>query len=379
MSYKFLAIISALSLPVISSCTPAQINSAIEACKGEPACYEIIDDAIKDELEARGITGGKMTNIEYNQVKIFLQTFIVGPGQHQFSYYKWTEITNKSYYLDGGISNHNLVSNVGSVANEFNGLTEHRVIPSADFLDLDLVNPDTKQLFYTGTNFDRAKHLIFKIGANRFSYEIYASQSYVFSIDLDLSSLFLNEKRYISPQSIYEYFNENYPWENIFSINPLLIDNQSTFLEIEFQSTDDGFYLNQHGHYYYMKENPTYSSELPLFSLLYFSSSSQRFFGFSSGYSGSFEDFNPGLNLWVSDYSENIIDPTKTTSFSVELPSDMLDRSFSLSEWIDFLIKHPDLITQNKGFSIPEVQNLIMETFSGFLERQYTLGSPRKV
>ena len=52
----------------ITGCTNEQLQEAIEQCKGDEECYLIIDDAITEELSARGISGGVMTNVELEQV-----------------------------------------------------------------------------------------------------------------------------------------------------------------------------------------------------------------------------------------------------------------------------------------------------------------------
>jgi len=260
MNHKLLAFSIALSLPIISGCTPAQINSAIEACKGDPACYEIIDDAIKDELEARGITGGSMTNVELSEVTSFLFTFFISEENSIFTRTNFSELTTKVsiMYFSGLLSQneYDLISqNVDSIFNDFYGPQYYRKVSDVSIFDLYSINPENKQLFLIGSGFNQQKHMIYKIGNNRFMYEVYGSESYVFTIDLSLDSLFFQSKKYISPLALYEYYAIEL-WKTTNFSQPHLVSTSDYLLSYRYYDTNDSYIFLREGRYYNQYKQP---------------------------------------------------------------------------------------------------------------------------
>jgi hypothetical protein len=188
MQYKLLTTVLTIIVPLVVSCTPEQINSAIEACKGDPACYEIIDQAIVDELASRGITGGKMTNIELNAVTTFLSLYknqpppkIDNPIELSSSY---AAHFGRDYYFGT-----EQFSTNGWHINDF--LNNYQPDPWWDtFIDLASINTQSKQLFYE--NKFSAKVLIYKTSDNNFKYEIWTEKIDIFLIDLNINRLYFN-------------------------------------------------------------------------------------------------------------------------------------------------------------------------------------------
>ncbi len=169
-------------LPTLIACTPDQINSAIEACKGDPSCYEIIDEAIEEELSSRGITGGKMTNVEMNKVYSIL-------NEYQINYEKWT---NDLFLFANNTRNSILFSERETSSLEyFSG----QITPSEKrYYELQTLNDENKQLFLNAGQ----KFILYKIGNERFKYEIWGEKIDEFLIDTSLEAIYFNGNRLYS-------------------------------------------------------------------------------------------------------------------------------------------------------------------------------------
>jgi hypothetical protein len=188
MNKRILIVSATLLSPTLIACTPDQLNSAIEACKGDPTCYEIIDDAIEGELSSRGISGGKMTNLELKAVEEFLGLYKVTPPP------EITPIELTSAYFSNHVKDDPVIMHEGQdyypghIYYLLNQYTPN--IWWDTFIDLANLNSGSKQLFYPGV-FD-AKVLIYKTSENNFTYEIWTQTLDTFRIDLNINKLYFN-------------------------------------------------------------------------------------------------------------------------------------------------------------------------------------------
>ena len=373
MNLKLLTTMSFFLLPIISACTPGQINEAIESCKGDPECFQIVDNAIEEELAARGITGGRMTNIEMEQVSIFLESFTLGESDNQFNQYKLNEIGSKNYYLGYPSENNILMSTIENLSSDFYNNGYPNLLPNLTIFKIDVINPDSKQLFYTGTGFNKIKHMIYKVGADVFNYEIYGNEEYLFNIQLELESIFFRDKRYISPVSIYKYFEENYPWDEIFITDPFIVNNEYMYLEISRVEDEIGVYLIQRGFSHYMKGSSEYESQLPFFSITYTIKSSGKVYSIGTGYSGSFGSFETSLGFSIQDtISENYY-TFSGVSINYKLDDSFINQEITLEDWINYAIEEEvdfeDLKEETKNSILEEIK----EVFFDFLDEIFIL------
>lgn len=374
MNLKLSVFIGAVLLPFVAACTPDQINSVIEACKGDLECYEIIDDAIEEELEARGITGGRMTNIEMIQLTEFLQTYTLGPGSNQMTRQKIDEITSKNYYAGNPESNIEIMTSLENLMNDFYDMNQASPFPNLEIFDITVINSDFKQLFYTGTSFNRTKHVIYKTGTDVFKYEIFGSQEFVFNIQIELDSIFFRDKRYISPLAIYEYFEESLSWESIFSPNPMILDNDWASLAVTFGQTDNGYFILQNGFSYYMKDDPNYSLELPLISYQLTSTKTNKTYYIGASYNGSIESLTAYFNIAIYEYGyENIFIPIREGELVFLVDEANLGQDLSLRDWIEWSQTKTSLPATLDGYTRSEVFQEIEIEFESYLDLPFVL------
>ncbi len=196
-----------LTLPLISACTPGEINSAIEACKGDPECYEIIDEALDTELASRGITGGRMTNFELAAVQQFLRGYTFGEEEDQFNSYKNYYIFLQTFALDnGGYEKWNQFA--GTL--DWTTNLDQNEVGEHEFFELDKVGFINKQIVFLEIDpILTYKALIYKTGEDVFKYELYLNQFFDLTVDLKLKSIFCGEERYPSPVNYFNYLKEN--------------------------------------------------------------------------------------------------------------------------------------------------------------------------
>lgn len=157
----------------VSGCTNDKIKEAIDDCKGDPECYEIIDNAITEELEARGIQGGTMTVGEMEAVIDFLSEYkmdgtVYAPDIQFDQMYNFDYESILGYQL---------------FTTEFDQILENQ-----EYFDLRNINPEGIQYFIQ----DGTRFIIYKSGRGRFIYEINADEKYVMEIDLELEKLYFN-------------------------------------------------------------------------------------------------------------------------------------------------------------------------------------------
>jgi hypothetical protein len=317
-----------------------------------------------------------MTNIEYEEFKFFLETFTIGEQDHPFNYLKMNEIGLKSYYFDGNIIYANLMDSISALMNEFYVINPNLIIYNLNLFKLEVVNPEQKQLFYTGTSFNRVKHLLYKTGATTFQYEIYGSESYMFLIDLGLESIFYREKRFISPHSIYEYFEQNLSWDVVFKTTPLIVNNDYFYSEVTKVDTSEGYFINQQGRNYYMTGHPEYERQIPFVSYQFYLNNPQTLVSFSLGYNGSVENFIPMLSMAIYEYGYgSLFNAVKKANFSLILMEEEINQSKTLQSWIDLIETKDITYEEYDGFSKQEMMNKFTEIFNSYLTSNIVLPS----
>lgn len=331
----FLKLFSTVILiPIISSCSNEQINSAIEACKGDPTCYQIIDEAIVSELEARGITGGLMTNIEMNTLTSFLLGYTLGPSENQVTRNKIEEVFSKSFYMGFRDQNESVLLSLEDVLNDFMGMNNEILIPSTKIFDLEVINPDTKQLFYTGEAFNRTKHVIYKTGDGVYKYEVFGEEEFEFTIQVELNSIFFRNKRYISPKILVEHFSQ-YSWDSILNSIDNKVQNDSIEYYISNSSLTQGYVQYINGKYFYEPETE-FQLDVPFFNYTYreYNSSLVCILGYE--FSGNYDNFVQFVNISLFEYNPySWNDYTYYFAYSYEVQSIHLEVTKTLFEWLE--------------------------------------------
>lgn len=189
---RLLVIMTMFLIFVLSACSPQEISNAIEDCQNDPECNEVVESAISEELESRGITGGIMTEEEILNVQEVLASYM----------YENIEISDKlNQFLQLFVSvaqfNDPLQSELIS------DIEQHlrRNDPNntyIEYFDLASKNPDQSQLFVV----DSTKYILFKTGASSYHYEVQADTILRFTIDTDLSKVYLNDTLLEEPQNV---------------------------------------------------------------------------------------------------------------------------------------------------------------------------------
>ncbi len=366
------AVAMLVSLTVVALNGRANLNN--EACYGELVCYLIEDPSIASELSSRNISGGLMTNVEMNKLKTFLETYTTGSEAHRFNYQKMQEIFTKNYYLNFPSENAEIITNLEGLVNDFYNPNQPSPFPNLTVFNLDLINPETNQLFYTGSGFNLEKHIIYKVSADVFKYEIYSTQAYVFNIQLELNTIYFGEKSYISPKLIYDYFVENYPFESIFNTSPYLYENESMRMDVNFLEASEGLYITQSGFYYYMKGDPMYELNVPFFSIQHYPKNSTKTYLISASHNGGYETFSPSLNLTVYDYGlTGLVNPISGGSISYRITEDVLGESLSLRAWLDWTSTQSILHTDLNNQSIEDTFIELFDVFNPLLDNHFKI------
>lgn len=185
--------------PLLYSCTPEQINSAIDECRGDPSCTLVIDSAIDQELEERGITGGRMTIEEMNTVVSFLESYIPSEFPKNISnttiaalFFYSNLIGDQLYSFDG---KNYYPFQIYEYIQNFN-TTENVLVRSfyVKYFNLNSLNPNANQLVYlTDSTLNRnVKLVIYKTGNKTYRYEIWENSIVIIDIDLLLNNLYVN-------------------------------------------------------------------------------------------------------------------------------------------------------------------------------------------
>ncbi|MEY3431559.1 MAG: hypothetical protein RIS53_457 [Bacillota bacterium] len=363
-----------VSLTVVALNSRANLDN--EACYGEVICYLIDDPSIASELSSRNISGGLMTNVEMEKLKFFLETYTVGPQAHQFNIQKLSEINLKQYYMNFPAEIEEIRANLEGFVNDFYNPSQSSPFPNLTVFNLDSTNPFDNQLFYLGSGLNLEKHLIYKVSADVFKYEIYSTQEYVFNIHLELNTVYFADKSYISPNVIYDYFVENYPFDTIFDPNPFPYENESSVMDVSYVETSDGLYFMQSGFYYYMKGHPIYELNVPFFSIQHFPNHSTKTYLINAVYDGGYENFLPSLNLTVYDYgSTGLMSPLLGGSISYRITEDVLGEVLSLQAWLDWATSQPIFHSNLINQTVEETYLELAEVFNLFLDSPFQINA----
>jgi hypothetical protein len=224
MNKRFAGSLALMTITLLASCTPEQIDSAIRACQEDPACYVIIDDAIDDELSSRGITGGTMTNLELESVYEFFDEFL---------------LTESGLVTPGLIA---LLADYGYPDNDLYYVQrmlyheDSSGIPN-DLFAFESFNPDFKQRVI----FQGDKYLIYKVGNQQFRFEAYRSRSYILTIDLELEAFYWNDVKFITPALMLNRLESNY----YNSSNTLIIEEDYMIVDAFMEETFTEYNLGQ--------------------------------------------------------------------------------------------------------------------------------------
>lgn len=316
-------------------CSTEQLASTIEACKGDPNCYLIIDDAIKDELEARGISGGTMTNIELDLVENFLMGFTLGNNDNQVTRNALENFFTKSFYTGFGDDNPNVMNSMNDLIQDF--FSENsRIVPNLNLFKVKELNIEGKQLFYTGESFNRVKHVLYKVGTNNFKYEIFGEEEFIFNLQIDLNSLFFRNKRYISPIALLEYF-EDVSWSEVFPDQPYLYENEYFNSSINYFDDENAFTMIQEGYFYYEKGDELYSLDIPFFGLIKRFYQSSESFSFNLGFSGSYEKMEQFITITFYEFEDDWNEPPHKVEISISMTSNELDITKTLEKWLEHI------------------------------------------
>jgi transcriptional regulator with XRE-family HTH domain len=361
-----------VSLTVVALNGRANLNN--EACYGELVCYLIDDPSIVSELSSRNISGGLMTNVEMEKLKFFLETYTLGSEAHQFNYKKLSEINLKQYYMNFPSETVEIHANLESLVNDFHNPNLHSPFPNLAVFNLDITNPFDNQLFYMGSGFNLEKHIIYKVSADVFKYEIYSTQQYIFNIQLELNTIYFADKSYVSPKVIYDYFAENYPFESVFETTPFQYENESTVMNVNYLENNDGLYIMQSGFYYYMKDHPIYELMVPFFSIQHYPNHSSKTYFISAGHNGGYEDFSASVSFGVNDYGlTSLVSPISGGSISYRLNEDRLGESLTLQEWLDWTATQTIFHTDLNNQTVEETFIEIFEVFDFLLDQSFQL------
>lgn len=198
MRKGFMVLVFGLMLLLVG-CSNEQLKDAIESCKGDSECYEIVDSAIEEELASRGITGGKMNNKELERVYTLIEVYTFDESLYG---------TDDERSFQG----HILSSYVGHLQNFGFSLEDIQKFDVAvAFFSGSNVN---QMLEFKNANVDNLQYLIengvkyvlYKESNNRFVLEVSGSELTTFTFDIDLDRVYLDSTA-LSPMS---YINDMY-------------------------------------------------------------------------------------------------------------------------------------------------------------------------
>lgn len=227
---RLLGITTLLFVFVLSACTPQEISDAIEDCQNDPECNDVVDSAISDELESRGITGGLMTEEEIIDVQTVLASYI----------YEDIEISEKlNQFLQMVVSvaqmndpaQSDLISDIETELRRMDPNSNSYM----EYFDLASKNTELVQLFTQ----DSTKYILFKTGASSYHYEVQADTIYRFTIDTELNKVYLNDTLLEQPQNmVSELLSGTYTFTNI----RFEVDNNIIYYEFPYDGYIVGTY-----------------------------------------------------------------------------------------------------------------------------------------
>lgn len=208
---------------ILTGCSNEQIEQAIEDCKNDSECKLIIDEAIDEELESRGISGGKMTFDElegvyniFDRYPVYNSYIIQSTQEFIFNILIKGDIDNFPYTFEEA-------EKIILEVHEFNKVSK--------YLNLRDINKEKKQYFI----YQNTRYIIYKEGVGRFVIEIQGDVLVTIKIDIELEKLYINDLKVTN-----EYVN--------------LID--SIFSNrCDFSTEDEIYYYGKNENMYYIIRN----------------------------------------------------------------------------------------------------------------------------
>ncbi len=260
-----------------------------DACYGEENCYLINDPSIINELESRNISGGLMTNIEMELVFDHLEQFLLNENGE-------VNLGLVGLLNDLGYPDNNLYYVQRMLYHD-----DPSGIPN-DVFNLRQINEGLDQyVLHQGD-----KYILYKIGPDRFKYEIYRNHAYTLTIDLSMNAFYWQDVKFTPPLSMLDKFlNQGYPDQSV-NIEDLesfyFIENLSVFEVNEsfFVGSNTqgliGFYNKTNRQYYVGYLIASYGLESYSFEFSFqhregIMNAREFRFSFLTNYEGTFEDF----------------------------------------------------------------------------------------
>jgi transcriptional regulator with XRE-family HTH domain len=260
-----------------------------DACYGESNCYLINDPSIINELESRNISGGLMTNVEMTLVFEHLEQFLLNENSD-------VNLGLVGLLNDLGYPDNNLYFVQRMLYHE-----DPSGIPN-DLFNLREINVGLDQyVIHQGD-----KYILYKIGPDRFKYEVYRDNAYTLTIDLSMNAFYWQDVKFTPPLSMLDKFlNQQYPeqtvsiqdFEPFYFIENLSVFevNESFFVGSNTQGLF-GFYDKINRQYYVGYLIASYGLESYAFELSFqhregILNSREFRFSFLNNYEGTYEDF----------------------------------------------------------------------------------------
>ncbi|GEM_PF-6696817 len=216
---------------LLAACSPEQISDAIEDCQNDPECYEIVDQAIEEELEARGITGGIMTTDELTDVYDLMSQYYLDTD----SLYTYELYPLFLLYLNAARwHNPDQADLVNELEQKLHALYGRDEFVN-ELFNFEAFNEDDKQYVVV----DDVRYILFKTGRNTFQYEVYADQIYVFTLDTELNRVYLDEELLnIDTSVVDDLLNGVIAFDNV----NFTVDNDVIYYDFEYDGYLVGAY-----------------------------------------------------------------------------------------------------------------------------------------
>jgi len=212
---------------ILTACTPEQISDAIEDCQNNPECIGVVDSAITEELAARGITGGLMTQIEIETVQSVLRDYYINPTDFSDELYHVVSL----YFSAAQVNNPVNQEEIQQHQNDLNELFKRDDFVNSLFL-LEDINTNLEQYL----TYDNNRYILYKTGVTTYRYEVQAEQIYEFDIDTELNKVYLsNQIVSVNTTLVEELIDNQITYENTY----FFVDNNMIYYAFSY----DGYLI----------------------------------------------------------------------------------------------------------------------------------------
>ncbi|MBM3909347.1 MAG: helix-turn-helix transcriptional regulator [Firmicutes bacterium] len=198
-----------------------------DACYGEENCYVIDDPSIVSELESRNLSGGLMTNIEMELVLTHLEQYLLNEDSEVnlglVGLLNGLDFPNSNLYFVQRMLYHN----------------DPAGIPNWIF-DLRTINQNLHQY----TLYEGDKFIVYKVGPERFMYEIYSDNAYTLTIDLSLNAFYWQDVKFVPPLVVFDNFLQQRYEEQ--TINLLDMNEFYFFEDLSVTEVNETFFVGSH-------------------------------------------------------------------------------------------------------------------------------------